>query len=103
MDSRSDRYEGQYRLLRAEGGGIAREVDDETWHRTLNISLPFPALTIRIARNNSWVRSMSMEDDGWIRWCGSDLRIYRRLNPRLGLEEFEFPRAIVRAQIRKAR
>lgn len=44
-----------------------------------------------------------MEDDGRIRWCGSDLRIYRRSNPRLGLERFEFLCAIVYAQIRKAR
>lgn len=25
-------------------------------------------------------------DDGWIRWCGSDLRIYRWPGPRLELE-----------------
>ena len=44
-----------------------------------------------------------MEDGGWIRWCGSDLRIYRRPNPRLGLHELEFLREIVQAEIRKAR
>jgi len=44
-----------------------------------------------------------MEDDGWVRWCGSDLRICRRPNPRLEFEELEFLRAIVHAEIRKAR
>lgn len=31
--------------------------------------------------------SVMMDDDGWIRWCGNDLRIYRWPRPRLGLEE----------------
>jgi hypothetical protein len=40
-------------------------------------------------------RSVSMTDDGWIRWCGSDLRIYRW--PRgLGLEDLNVLRDILR-------
>lgn len=31
--------------------------------------------------------SIMMEDDGWIRWCGSDLRIYRWPGPRMVIEE----------------
>jgi hypothetical protein len=40
--------------------------------------------------------SVLMDDDGWIRWCGSDLRIYRWPRPRLGLEELVVLRDIVR-------
>ena len=40
--------------------------------------------------------SISMDDDGWIRWCGSDLRIYRWPRPRLGLEDVIVLRDIVR-------
>jgi hypothetical protein len=40
--------------------------------------------------------SVLMEDDGWIRWCGSDLRIYRWPRPRLGLEELVVLRDIIR-------
>jgi hypothetical protein len=40
--------------------------------------------------------SVLMDDDGWIRWCGSDLRIYRWPRPRLGLEELTVLRDIVR-------
>ena len=40
--------------------------------------------------------SVLMDDDGWIRWCGNDLRIYRWPRPRLGLEELTVLRDIVR-------
>ena len=40
--------------------------------------------------------SITMDDDGWIRWCGSDLRIYRWPRPRLGLEELVVLRDIMR-------
>jgi hypothetical protein len=40
--------------------------------------------------------SIAMDDDGWIRWCGSDLRIYRWPRPRFGLEELIVLRDIVR-------
>jgi hypothetical protein len=40
-------------------------------------------------------KSVLMEDDGWIRWCGSDLRLYRW--PRhFGLEELVVLRDIIR-------
>lgn len=41
-------------------------------------------------------KSISMVDDGWIRWCGNDLRIYRWPRPRLGLEELTVLRDILR-------
>jgi hypothetical protein len=31
--------------------------------------------------------SMLMDDDGWIRWCGSDLRLYRWPRGKFGLED----------------
>lgn len=34
-------------------------------------------------------------DDGWIRWCGSDLRIYRWPGPRFDLENLVDIRRIV--------
>lgn len=71
------------RPLRAEGGDITPAGERRNLFRTLNSSLPSAVLTIRIARNNSWVRSILMEDDGWIRWCGSDLRICRSPKPPL--------------------
>jgi hypothetical protein len=40
--------------------------------------------------------SIAMEDDGWIRWCGNDMRIYRWPRRRLGLEELVVLRDIVR-------
>jgi hypothetical protein len=40
--------------------------------------------------------SALMADDGWIRWCGSDFRIFRWPRPGLGLEELEVLRDIVR-------
>lgn len=40
--------------------------------------------------------SVLMDDDGWIRWCGNDLRIYRWPRPRFGLEELVVLRDIVR-------
>jgi hypothetical protein len=39
--------------------------------------------------------SVLMDDDGWIRWCGSDLRIYRWPR-RFDLEELVILRDIVR-------
>jgi hypothetical protein len=41
-------------------------------------------------------KSVLMDDDGWIRICGSDLRIYRWPRPRAGLEEIGLLRDIVR-------
>ena len=41
-------------------------------------------------------KSVMMEDDGWIRWCGNDLRIYRWPRPRLGLEELVVLRDVLR-------
>lgn len=38
--------------------------------------------------------SLMLDDDGWIRWCGSDLRIYRWPR-RFGLEELNVLRDIV--------
>ena len=32
-------------------------------------------------------KSVLMDDDGWIRFCGSDLRIFRWPRPRLDLED----------------
>jgi hypothetical protein len=40
--------------------------------------------------------SVLADDDGWIRWCGNDLRIYRWPRPRFGLEELTVLRDIVR-------
>jgi hypothetical protein len=40
--------------------------------------------------------SMLMDGDGWIRWCGSDLRIYRWPRQRWGLEEIEVLRDMIR-------
>lgn len=37
-----------------------------------------------------------MADDGWIRFCGNDFRIFRWPRPGLGLEELEILRDIVR-------
>ena len=34
-------------------------------------------------------------DDGWIRWCGSDLRIYRWPGPRLDLERLSTIRDMI--------
>lgn len=39
--------------------------------------------------------SLTLDDDGWIRWCGSDLHIYRWPR-RFELEELETLRDIVR-------
>lgn len=39
--------------------------------------------------------SVMMDDDGWIRWCGNDMRIYRWPRPRLGLEELAVLRDIL--------
>jgi hypothetical protein len=41
-------------------------------------------------------KSVSFYDDGWIRWCGSDLRIYRWPRPRVGLEEIGGLRDVAR-------
>jgi hypothetical protein len=41
-------------------------------------------------------KSVLMEDDGWIRFCGSDLRTYKWPRPRLDLEELVVLRDIVR-------
>lgn len=41
-------------------------------------------------------KSVLMDDDGWIRFCGSDMRIYRWRRPRLELEELIVLRDIVR-------
>jgi hypothetical protein len=41
-------------------------------------------------------KSALMDDDGWIRFCGSDFRIYRWPRPRVGLEELVVLRDIVR-------
>lgn len=41
-------------------------------------------------------KSVLMDDDGWIRFCGSDMRIYRWPQPRAGLEELIVLRDIVR-------
>jgi hypothetical protein len=40
--------------------------------------------------------TIAMDDDGWIRWCGNDLRIYRWPRQRFGLEELVVLRDIVR-------
>ena len=40
--------------------------------------------------------SAALEDDGWIRWCGSDLRIYKWPRPRLDLEELAILRNLVK-------
>ena len=40
-------------------------------------------------------RSVLMDDDGWIRWCGSDLRIYRWPRLQLELEEIVVLKDIV--------
>jgi hypothetical protein len=40
--------------------------------------------------------SLLLDDDGWIRWCGSDLRIYRWPR-RFELEELVTLRDIVRS------
>jgi hypothetical protein len=47
--------------------------------------------------------SILMDDDGWIRWCGSDMRIYRWPKPRFGLEDVGLLRQIVREEILKSR
>ena len=39
--------------------------------------------------------TITMVDDGWIRWCGSDLRIYKWPRP-WGLEELATLRDIIR-------
>jgi hypothetical protein len=36
------------------------------------------------------------EDDGWIRFCGSDFRIFRWPRPRLGLEDLLVIRDLAR-------
>jgi hypothetical protein len=41
-------------------------------------------------------RSVLMDDDGWIRFCGNDLRIFRWPRPRLGLEELVVLRELAR-------
>lgn len=40
--------------------------------------------------------SAALEDDGWIRWCGSDLRIYKWPRPRFDLEELAILRNLVK-------
>lgn len=56
-------------------------------------AINFEALGQTIARVGP--SSVLMDDDGWIRWCGNDLRIYRW--PRgLGLEELNILRDIVK-------
>ena len=37
-----------------------------------------------------------MDDDGWIRFCGSDMRIFRWTRTNLGLEDLGILRDIVR-------
>ena len=32
-------------------------------------------------------KSVLMDDDGWIRFCGSDMRVFRWPRPRSGLED----------------
>jgi hypothetical protein len=41
-------------------------------------------------------KSVLMEDDGWIRFCGSDMRIFRWPRPRAGLEDVLVLRDLVR-------
>lgn len=41
-------------------------------------------------------KSVLMDDDGWVRICGSDMRVYRWPRPRAGLEEIGLLRDIVR-------
>lgn len=41
-------------------------------------------------------QSVLMADDGWIRWCGSDMRIFRWPRPRFSLEELVVLRDILR-------
>lgn len=46
-------------------------------------------------------RTILMDDDGWIRFCGSDLRIYRWPRFNLGLEELVVVRTMVRELARR--
>jgi hypothetical protein len=41
-------------------------------------------------------RSVLMADDGWIRFCANDLRIFRWPRPRLGLEDLAVLRDLAR-------
>jgi len=40
-----------------------------------------------------------MDDDGWIRFCGNDMRIFRWPRPHLGLEDIGILRDIVRGPV----
>jgi hypothetical protein len=59
----------------------------------------FDALGKTIATVGS--KSVLMADDGWIRWCGSDLRIFRWPRPRFSLEELVVLRDIFREMPRQ--
>lgn len=39
---------------------------------------------------------VAMDDDGWIRMCGSDLHVYRWPRPHVGLEDLVVLRDLVR-------
>ena len=65
-----------------ELGGVDREIVT-TLLETKAIN--FQALGQAIATVGP--RSVLMDDDGWIRFCGNDMRIFRWPRPRLGLEE----------------
>jgi hypothetical protein len=41
-------------------------------------------------------RGIAMDDDGWIRWCASDMRIYKWPRPRLELEDLAVLREVAR-------
>ncbi len=57
-------------------------------------AINFDALGQVVAKFGS--KSLLMDDDGWIRWCGSDMRLYRWPRPRLGIEEIDILRDIAR-------
>jgi len=40
--------------------------------------------------------SAALDDDGWIRWCGSDMRIYKWPRSNLDLEEIDALQGLAR-------
>lgn len=73
-----------------EGAGLEQSamrvntVDREILETLINTkAVNFEAIGATIATVGSKAVFL---DDGWIRWCGSDLRIYRWPGPRLDLD-----------------
>lgn len=68
------------------GKDSVRDLDHEIGNQLIELgAINFEAVGATIAKFGA---ASAFEDDGWIRWCGSDFRIFKWPRP-WGLEELE--------------